>query len=41
MGDGLSPGFDTILKILGALGIKLHAEVARSSKLTAQQKQSI
>jgi probable addiction module antidote protein len=25
-----SPGFDTILKVVGALGIKLHAEAANS-----------
>lgn len=24
-----SPGFDTILKVIGALGLKLHAEPAR------------
>lgn len=23
-----SPGFDTILKVIGALGLKLHAEAA-------------
>ncbi|MFA5324099.1 MAG: addiction module antidote protein [Smithella sp.] len=34
-----SPGFDTILKVIGALGIKLHAEAAHLPKLTAQQKQ--
>src|SRR5450830_1909779 len=33
-----SPGFDTILKVIDALGLKLHAEAARSTKLTAQQK---
>jgi len=38
-GEG-SPGFDTILKVIGALGIKLHAEAAPLPKLTAQQKQS-
>ena len=25
-----SPGFDTILKVVGALGLKLHAEATRS-----------
>jgi probable addiction module antidote protein len=25
-----SPGFDTILKVIGALGLKLHAQAARS-----------
>ena len=34
-----SPGFDTILKVISALGITLHAEATRSTKLTAQQKQ--
>ncbi|MHB8138059.1 MAG: addiction module antidote protein [Smithellaceae bacterium] len=34
-----SPGFDTILKVIGALGIKLHAEAASLPKLTAQQRQ--
>lgn len=33
-----SPGFDTILKVIGALGIKLHAQVARTTKITATQK---
>jgi probable addiction module antidote protein len=27
-----SPGFDTILKVVGALGLGLHAEVGRSTK---------
>lgn len=27
-----SPGFDTILKVIGALGLKLHAEVAHARK---------
>ena len=27
-----SPGFDTILKVLGALGIKLHAEAGTVTK---------
>jgi len=26
-----SPGFDTILKVIGALGLKLHAQASRSS----------
>ena len=34
------PGFDTILRVLSALGIKLHTEAARKTKLTAKQKQS-
>ena len=25
-----SPGFDTILKVIGALGLKLHAEASRA-----------
>jgi probable addiction module antidote protein len=25
-----SPGFDTILKVVGALGLKLHAEASRT-----------
>ena len=25
-----SPGFDTILKVIGALGLKLHAQASRS-----------
>ena len=25
-----SPGFDTILKVIGALGLKLHADVSQS-----------
>jgi probable addiction module antidote protein len=32
-----SPGFDTILKVMRALGLKLHAEVAPSNISTAQQ----
>ncbi len=28
-----SPGFDTILKVISALGIKLHAEAAGTAKL--------
>jgi probable addiction module antidote protein len=34
-----SPAFDTILKVIGALGIKLHTKAANTKKLTAQQKQ--
>ena len=34
-----SPAFDTILKVIGALGIKLHAEATHLPKLTARQKQ--
>jgi probable addiction module antidote protein len=26
-----SPDFDTILKVIGALGLKLHAEVSQSA----------
>ena len=29
-----SPGFDTILKVITALGLKLHAEAAQTTKLT-------
>lgn len=32
-----SPGFDTILKVIGALGLKLHAEVALVAGSAAQQ----
>ena len=28
-----SPGFDTILKVIGALGLKLHAEATRGQSL--------
>ncbi|MBU2621991.1 MAG: putative addiction module antidote protein [Proteobacteria bacterium] len=31
-----SPGFDTILKVIGALGLKLHAEAIRVNSRTAQ-----
>ena len=31
-----SPGFDTILKVIGALGIKLHAEAAPANSPTTQ-----
>jgi probable addiction module antidote protein len=30
------PGFDTILKVIGALGIKLHAEACQVNESTAQ-----
>jgi probable addiction module antidote protein len=33
-----SPGFDTILKVIGALGLSLRAEVLRTSNLKAQRK---
>jgi probable addiction module antidote protein len=32
-----SPGFDTILKVIGALGLKLRAEVVLSAGSIAQQ----
>ena len=32
-----SPGFDTILKVIGALGLKLHAEAVHVTGSTAQQ----
>ena len=35
-----SPGFDTILKVISALGLKFHTEAARTKKLPAQQRQS-
>ena len=28
-----SPGFDTILKVISALGLKLHAEAAHTTKI--------
>lgn len=31
-----SPGFDTILKVIGALGFKLHAEAVHKRKPTHQ-----
>jgi probable addiction module antidote protein len=31
-----NPGFDTILKVIGALGIKLHAEAVCVNNSTAQ-----
>ena len=30
-----SPGFDTILKVISALGLKLHAEAAHTTKIIA------
>jgi probable addiction module antidote protein len=32
-----SPGFDTILKVIAALGLTLHAEAAHTNKSTAQR----
>jgi len=32
-----SPGFDTILKVIAALGLKLHAEAVHVNGSTAQQ----
>lgn len=32
-----SPGFDTILKVIGALGLKLHAEAVHVNNSMAQQ----
>jgi probable addiction module antidote protein len=32
-----SPGFDTILKVIAALGLKLHAEVIHANSSKAQQ----
>lgn len=32
-----NPGFDTILKVIDALGMKLHAEAVLTSDPTAQQ----
>ena len=32
-----SPGFDTILKVMGALGLSLHAEVIHTTNSTAQR----
>jgi probable addiction module antidote protein len=32
-----SPGFDTILKVMRALGLKLHAEAVQADIPTAQQ----
>ncbi|MCK5132356.1 MAG: putative addiction module antidote protein [Candidatus Sabulitectum sp.] len=31
-----NPGFDTILKVVKALGIELHAEAAHATELTSQ-----
>lgn len=36
-----NPGFDTILKVMGALGLKLHAEADAAILTTAQQKHSL
>jgi probable addiction module antidote protein len=36
-----NPGFDTILKVMGALGLKLHVEAGSDSLTTAQQKHSL
>ena len=33
-----SPGFDTILKVMSALGLKLHAKATRTTKTTAQRR---
>lgn len=33
-----SPGFDTILKVISALGIRLHAEAAHTTKAAVHQK---
>jgi probable addiction module antidote protein len=33
-----SPGFDTILKVISALGLKLHAEATLTTKSTAQRR---
>ena len=33
-----SPGFDTVLKVVDALGLGLHAEVAHAIKTKAQQR---
>jgi probable addiction module antidote protein len=35
-----SPDFDTILKVIGALGLKLHAEAPRSRSRTSTQHSS-
>src|SRR3989337_1957449 len=32
-----SPGFDTILKVIGALGLKLHAEASRTVEASRRQ----
>jgi hypothetical protein len=32
-----SPGFDTILKVIAALGLTLHAEAAHTNNSTAQR----
>ncbi len=33
-----NPGFDTILKVIEALGLRLHAETARDGKLRKKPK---
>jgi probable addiction module antidote protein len=33
-----SPDFDTILKVISALGLKLHTEAIRTTKSTAQRR---
>ena len=33
-----SPGFNTILKVMSALGLKLHAKVSRTTKSTAHRR---
>ena len=35
-----TPGFDTILKVIGALGLKLHAEAVQVNSSTAQPSSS-
>ena len=36
-----NPGFDTILKVISALGLKLHAEAAHADSATPQQQDSV
>jgi probable addiction module antidote protein len=36
-----SPNFDTVLKVIGALGLKLHAEAVHITSATAQQNAKI
>ena len=33
-----SPGFDTVLKVINALGLKLHAKASRTTRSTAQRR---
>lgn len=33
-----SPGFDTILKVIGALGLELHAEAAKGRRRAVRQR---